>query len=260
MGPYTIGEVPSLPQAWNVFRDDGTPWDLTGYSTITPVLTFPDGTSQSVNPFGAGSTLIPPNPPNTANNYITLHFGAPSPFTQEGQHRLQFEFGKSDGTLDFSKVLAFDVVSAAANDESTSWTTPNQVLQITGQEVTSQAVDVAQGIIELVSSRSFSDSIRIRARDLAWLGKAVAYQAAWQGSQPDIFTKSAYDSVSQDGFSGKLFNKSGNYLGPLAERALKNCSWLRSRSLRMSNPFVDGDIDISIDPLGDDSILNWERI
>lgn len=256
MGPFTIGQIPAQPQFFNVMQPDGvTPWDLSNYSSINMIVTGPGETSVPGSAMGAVSKTGP-----SAVNQITLTWNSnASPFVSAGAYRFQFQLVGPGNVIDVTGTGTFDVESLISSDDAvTNWVTIGQVLTITNQSVTQDQIDQAQGIIDIVTRRTIADQNRIRARDLAWLQKATAFQAVWMASQPDIFSKTAYASVSQDGFSATPRNKSSLYLGPLAERALKNCSWLRSRSLRVKTAFIDGNNSESLDPENDDSILIWE--
>lgn len=258
MGPFQVGQIPSRPVAINVYQADGvTPWDLTVYSSVNMIVTAPGEVNVAAS--AMGTTSVPGSPVNQ----IILQWNTnASPFASAGLYRYEFELDGPGHVKEWTQSGYFEVDTQQGSDAATSWSTIDQTLQVTGTLVTPEELLMAQGIIELVTKRRYSDTInnRIRARDEEWLSLAVSYQAVWQRTQPDLFTKTAYESVSQDGFSGKLFNKSSNYLGPLAERALKNCSWLKSRSVRVLTPFVDGSTDIYIDPLGNDEILDWVKI
>lgn len=251
MGPFTQNSVPKTPQIFNVLHDDGTSWDLSVYSSIIGSITMPDGTDV---------VIALPNVQTIAGNQIMVKWVTPSLFTQIGEYRLQFKMTASDGSIDYTKVVDFTVEPASVNDDTIYWCTLNDVLQITGQSATEEQLAQAQMIIDIYSHRTTAQLGRIKPRDLKWLMRALAYQTIWQAAQPDFLTKTGFESVSQDGFSGRLFNKSGNNLGPLAEKALKNCSWLRTRSLRPKTPFTDGDYDMELNPLGNDSILDWQPI
>jgi hypothetical protein len=257
MGPFTVGEIPSLAQSWNVFYDDGTPWDLSAYTLITPIITMPDGTIR--NDFGSGSIFQVP-PATSGVNNLKVTWGSPSIFTQAGSYQIQFMLAKGS-SVDYSKIISFEVEPVAGIEPTVLWATKNEALQITGRSMTQENLMQAQGIIDIVTNRTTKSIARIRPRDLVWLKRALAYQAAWMIDKPDIFTKTLFNTISQDGFTATPTYKSGAYLGPMAERALKNCSWLRTRSLLMRTPFVDGNNYAGMNPHDDDSlILSWDSI
>jgi hypothetical protein len=120
-----------------------------------------------------------------------------------------------------------------------AWATPQQVIDITGVSVTDAQLSQAQSSIEMFSNRIYDDTARIRTRDVYWLRKAVAYQAAWQKSQYDLHTRLDANQVQQDGVVASL-NATAMVLGPEAKQALQRCSWMRSRTIHVRSPFVDG--------------------
>ncbi|NEB70308.1 hypothetical protein G3I39_25105 [Streptomyces fulvissimus] len=118
------------------------------------------------------------------------------------------------------------------------WATPQQV-DATGVAVTAQLLAQAQDDIEIFSGRVYDDTDRIRGRDLYWLGKAVARQAAWLTEQYDVATRLDATETSQDGVSNKL-TPDGAVLAPMAGKALRRCSWMRSRTVHVGAPFEGG--------------------
>ncbi|MER7814542.1 hypothetical protein [Streptomyces sp. NPDC096153] len=118
----------------------------------------------------------------------------------------------------------------------TAWATPQQVIDITGVTVAEQQLAQAQDDIEIFSGRTYDDTPRIRARDLYWLRKAVARQAAWLTGQFGIETRMDLESNSQDGVSN-AYKEDGIVLAPMAARALKRCSWMRSRTIHIRSAF-----------------------
>lgn len=120
-----------------------------------------------------------------------------------------------------------------------AWTDAADVLSVTGVTVTDAQLVQAQADIEVHCNRTFDDTARIRARDLYWLGRAVAYQAAWAKGQYDLATRLNASQVQQDGLIATL-NDDGLILSPRAGRALRRVSWMRSRTIHVRSPFVDG--------------------
>lgn len=120
-----------------------------------------------------------------------------------------------------------------------AWVTPQQVLDITGVSVTDAQLSQAQASIETFSNRIYTDTARIRTRDVYWLGRAVAYQAAWEKSQFDLNTRLDASQVQQDGVVASL-NDKAMILGPRAKQSLQRCSWMRSRTIHVRSPFEDG--------------------
>ncbi|MGW1949036.1 hypothetical protein ACWCRC_32530 [Streptomyces sp. NPDC001940] len=138
-----------------------------------------------------------------------------------------------------------------------AWATPQQVIDITGAAVTDAQLGQAQASIEMFSNRIYPDTERIRPRDLYWLGRAVAYQAAWEAGQFDLATRMDASQVQQDGIVATLDDRAMS-LGPRAKAALQRCSWMRSRTLHVRSPFEDGQRGYG-DPLADagDEGFTW---
>lgn len=130
-----------------------------------------------------------------------------------------------------------------------AWTTPAGVLGITGVAVDDQTVLFAQSQIELVCGRLYGDTMG--NRDKVWLGRAVAYQAAWLPSQPDWAQRL---EIVADGSPqyGTQLAPDGVVLAPYAKRALNRVSWVRSRGLQ-----VQGPADNTSDEEPEDSEPGW---
>lgn len=109
-----------------------------------------------------------------------------------------------------------------------AWATIAEVSEITGITVDDGQLARAQGVIELAVGRT-ADATHIGARDLRWLKRAVAYQAAWMKDQADYFTRLDVDRSSQDGASQDYRGRQD--LAPLAKTALRKVTWRRSRSV-----------------------------
>ncbi len=119
----------------------------------------------------------------------------------------------------------------------TNWATTADVLSITGETVTSAQLDQANAVIELHAGRIHSlAEATTGSRDKEWLRRAVAYQAAWQLSQPDLNGRLDMSSVP----GGAALKDHALTLAPRAKLALRRVSWLKSRSLHVRSPFADG--------------------
>lgn len=116
------------------------------------------------------------------------------------------------------------------------WATASDVEEITGITVTDAQLSQAQAQIELRVGRTASQTSTLRTSALVWLRLAVAYQAAWMTAQPDLYTRSEVDSVSQDGASVR-WKPDGQMLAPLARRALKRLGWKGTRSSHVDSVF-----------------------
>lgn len=111
-----------------------------------------------------------------------------------------------------------------------SWATVADVAEITGSTVTDEKVDLAQSMIEVRIGRIGDQTAYISTRDLAWLKRAVSFQAAWLNAHPDVLTRLDATSVAQDGASAQV-RGDGLVLAPLAKTALRRVSWRGSRSV-----------------------------
>ncbi|OKI16624.1 hypothetical protein [Streptomyces sp. CB03911] len=120
-----------------------------------------------------------------------------------------------------------------------AWTDTATTLAITGVETTDQQLLQAQADIEIFAGRIWTDTARIRTRDLYWLGRAVAFQAVWAQGQPGRETRMDLTSSTQDGVSANLTGDAV-VLAPMAARAVNRLSWRRSRTVHVRSPFIDG--------------------
>jgi len=133
-----------------------------------------------------------------------------------------------------------------------AWITTEEAEAITSVETSALLLAQANEIINLYANRTEAASGAMRPRDVGWLRRAVAFQAAWMASQPDLLGRSTFAEVSQDGQtvkavgsgSGGTVNESSLMLAPFAARALKNLSWktgsldpLRANELRARYQF-----------------------
>jgi hypothetical protein len=113
-----------------------------------------------------------------------------------------------------------------------AWATEANVLALTGKTVTAQTVAEASAVIDIYANRTEDASGGMSPRDLGWLTRACAFQAAWMPTQPGYHQRNSYSEITQDGMQiiyGKEWQIS---LAPLAARALKNLSWKATRTLR----------------------------
>jgi hypothetical protein len=142
-----------------------------------------------------------------------------------------------------------------------SWAQASDVAAFTGVTVTDAQVMQAQAIIDMFSARTYDAVLRIGTRDLHWLKLATSYQAVWMQSQPDYYSRLDFQTIAMGNRPVQLKDDSLR-IGPLAAKALKRCSWLRSRSLHVRSPFIDGLSPISSDPdsAGNDAYEIWSNI
>jgi len=248
MGPFTVGQIPADPQVWQVVDDNGNPKSLSSYTSMQVIMTDPDGIASQ-----PGS--VSPYDPAQIGKVVWIINTAPSIFTKVGLYKVVVKLIGPGNILDFTGEQAFNVEPAPGTALAT-WASLSDVASITNKDVAEEDLLSAQFIIEMVVNRT-PNATKIGQRDLIWLKRAVAYQTAWMKENPDIFSRHKVLGIQQDGVNTMFASKDAVYLGPLAIRAIKNVSWMRSKSLRMITPFIDRQAD-AINPLLDDSILAWE--
>jgi len=141
-----------------------------------------------------------------------------------------------------------------------AWATVAEVLEITGETVTSAQVTAAQHVVELHVNRTEDAEDSISTRDTNWLRHGTAWQAVWQAGKPGYATTTAVQSLTQDGTTINYRSAADQTLAPLAQRALKNLSWMGARSiavgLRDQRSREGGDYDESFTSV--DSDTGWE--
>ena len=124
-----------------------------------------------------------------------------------------------------------------------SWATAEDVYTITGREASPEALAVAQVFIEIFAgtTETSSDDGLISTTNLRMLKNAVAFQAVWLDSHPDVLDAMDVEGVSQDGLSAQYANANAHLLAPMATRCLNRLSWRkeirtrRSRALRLAS-------------------------
>jgi hypothetical protein len=122
----------------------------------------------------------------------------------------------------------------------TTWATAGDVASLTGQSIDTTELEQANGVIELHAGKIYTLAVaNTGTRDIEWMRRACAYQAAWMRSQPDMFARLDLNAVTQEGRAVGL-KEHALVLAPLAKKALNRVSWLRSRSLHVRAPFEDG--------------------
>lgn len=104
------------------------------------------------------------------------------------------------------------------------------VEEIVGVTVDAVALTKAQAIIETASGRP--SELVTNETDVLWLRKAVAYQCAYMEEDPTaVYEQPNMESVTQ-GQNKMVFGDKAVWLAPLAERAIGNVSWRRSRMIQ----------------------------
>jgi len=135
--------------------------------------------------------------------------------------------------------------------------TPADVLATTGATVTTESVAVADGMVTIYVNRTSEASASMSARDLGWIRQAIAWQAPWAAAQPDLTTRSQFDSLSQDGLSVQTAAEWAKLLHPMAARALKNLSWKASRTQRTPNASVPVGLGLDFAMEQSDRFSDW---
>lgn len=105
--------------------------------------------------------------------------------------------------------------------------TPEEVFDLTGVEVTTKEIALAQLIIDLESDTT-EDAVtagNVSGRNVRQLKRALAFQAIWMLDHPDVLSAMDVSSVSQDGVSGQFRGDWAQYLAPLAKRHLDKLTW-----------------------------------
>lgn len=137
-----------------------------------------------------------------------------------------------------------------------AWATAQTVLDTTGVTVTDAQLAQAQDDIEIASGRMYADTGRLRTRDLYWLGRAVARQAAWAAGQFGLETRLDATQIQQDQVSTMLTGD-GLVLAPMAARALKRVSWMRSRTIHVRAPIEGFGLGGDFLAEGNDDLEHW---
>ncbi|WP_405538111.1 hypothetical protein OG787_36420 [Streptomyces sp. NBC_00075] len=102
-----------------------------------------------------------------------------------------------------------------------------EVEEIAGVTVDEPAIKKAQAIVETAAGRP--EEVIMDATDLIWLKKATAYQCAYMAEDPtSVFEQPNLESVTQ-GENKMVFGDKAVWLSPVAQKALGNLSWRRSR-------------------------------
>ncbi|MDH6449424.1 MULTISPECIES: hypothetical protein [unclassified Streptomyces] len=115
------------------------------------------------------------------------------------------------------------------------YATISDVYEIAGVTVDTAALTKAQAIIETASGRP--SELVTDETDVLWLRKAVAYQCAYMEEDPTaVYEQPNMESVTQ-GQNKMVFGDKPVWLAPLAQRAIGNVSWQKSRMIE-SEPFA----------------------
>lgn len=139
-----------------------------------------------------------------------------------------------------------------------AWATVEDVAEITGMTVVATDVAKARGIIEtLVGVFESVERPGINDRDLEWLRRAVAYQAAFVKDNPDLFSRIDVTSAGQDGQSVAFRNVDAHMLAPLARKCIRRLSW---RGLHRPKDVADSERFVNVLSEEYDDSLAWKRM
>lgn len=126
-----------------------------------------------------------------------------------------------------------DIIVNSADVYTLSGSSLNDPLEV--EKVVSQATTVIETLTG-VFFRADERDAEIQTSDAAWLKKAVILQSVWMLEQVDILSRQSVSSISQDGLSLQAPDSLTFVLAPLAKRALKNCSWTKTGTMRVAAP------------------------
>ncbi|MFD8067922.1 hypothetical protein [Streptomyces parvulus] len=111
--------------------------------------------------------------------------------------------------------------------------TVDDVYEIAGVSVDLATLKKAQAIIETASGRPAE--LVTNDTDILWLRKAVAYQCAYMEEDPtSVFEQPNLESYSHGDDKMVMGNKDV-WLAPLAQKAIGNVSWRKSRIIRFGS-------------------------
>jgi len=236
LGPYYTGDTPS-PFEVHIDRD-GDAIGLDGYSAAEVLLYDP---TQNLAAWTSSNTI------DAEEDFVLVGSPAATPFEAPGRYQMYLRMTLTAGGVE---TFYIDDILVRAVGQASAWATRGETYSITGSQVTENDIDLAQSVIETNAGRTFAGSsvnASIRAKDLVWLKKAVAYQASWMPNQPGYFNRHSVKEVNQDGAqiiyagSSEPNNTVLITLAPLANRALKNLSWMGTRSIAFRSPSYEGD-------------------
>lgn len=119
------------------------------------------------------------------------------------------------------------------------FTSVEQTKALTGYDVTLDLVNQAQSVLETFLGKVEAEIDD--AYDLAILGRATAYQAAYMKNNADrVYEQIAIRSVAQsDGGAVMDLDMHAPFLAPMAAFAMRSLSWKRSRSIT-TGPIFEG--------------------
>lgn len=115
-----------------------------------------------------------------------------------------------------------------------AWATAADCAAITGVTPDAATLALAQASIEDHVNRAEDSTAALYPRDLHWLRRAVAWQAAWLPSQHDYLSRTGVQVLTQDGMSVQFRTAADQLIAPHAQRALRNLSWHGPRTVNLT--------------------------
>lgn len=198
----------------------------TFYSEDDGVLVNPTGLTLNVY---KGATLYagPFTTPDITNPttglfVYTLSIGSDA---EAGAYSAMWAGTYNSNTL--TGVEAFEVLASSAD----KWVSAVEASSITGITVTDSQVAQAQAIVQIETGVNVVAKANLGAGDLEWMKQAVAWQAAWVKDQYDLASRQSVTNINQDGLSATYDNVNAVYLAPLAAKAIRQLSWMRTRTV-----------------------------
>jgi hypothetical protein len=226
VGPFYVGDNPAVDLHISVTRNDEA-LDLAPYDNATVQVFDPAGETIV---WDATITI------DQVNDWVVVPFPDVSPLTEAGYYTLYVQLVDGTNTETADPVM----IQVLALTNTTAWATISDVANVTGSSVSNATLLDANEIIQIFSGRTTATPrTAMKARDLEWLKKAVAWQAAWLPEQPGYKARHWIKEIIQDGTnivyvgSSEPANPAMVALAPLAARALKNLSWMAGRSIKL---------------------------
>jgi len=244
---FLIKQNDSLPVLYTTLTDtEGNPIDLTTASGVQFVMS-PEATSE------------------TTVNAEAVVAGSPL------DGNVQYEWSAGDTAVDGAYVASFVVIYPEGRQTYPSqdfiniliqpgvtgvtpvvspFCTIQDVYNITGQSVQDSSLTVAWSVIEGIIGRpayelqepdNTSNLVVLTVRDQYWLQKATAFQAIFVEANPDWFSSFDISATSQSGQSA-TFNQDGLIVAPMARRALRFVTWMKTRSVKIQKPYPYGQL------------------
>jgi len=113
-----------------------------------------------------------------------------------------------------------------------AWATLEQVIGITGIEVSEETIAQASAMIDTFTGADEEmpeDAISVK--DRKHLRKATAWQAIWIPTKPGLLTdRENFKRVSSDTQTVERQDRADGFLAPMARREIMNLSWVGTRS------------------------------